>query len=126
MRSALSVVTGALCIALWTVPVSAATETVTGQIVDLSCLNIETKANAGMHHVPQGRECAWACAKWWGQPVGILTADGKVYQLAGGLVADNNEKIAPHVTHTVTITGDVTDRDGIIVLSADSLTMVKK
>jgi hypothetical protein len=72
-----------------------------------------------------GRECAWACVKWWGQPVGLLTADGKLYQLAGGLVADNNAKIAPHVTHTVTIRGEVSEKDGMLMLTASDLTMVK-
>ena len=33
--------------------------------------------------------------KWEGQPVGLLTADGKLYQLAGPIVADNNAKLAP-------------------------------
>lgn len=125
MQKILTALTCALCVILWSAPAAARTETITGQVVDLNCLNLETKANAGMDHVPQGRECAWACARWWGQPVGILTADGKVYQLTGGLVADNNAKIAPHVTHTVTITGDVTEKDGMTMLAANDLTMVK-
>jgi hypothetical protein len=107
-------------------PVAAKSETVTGRVVDLTCLNLDTKANAGKDHVPQGRECAWACIKWWGQPVGILTADGRIYQLAGGLVANNNEKIAEYVAQTVRVTGDVAERDGILMLTADGLTVVQK
>lgn len=124
MQKMLTALMGALCIITWIAPASAATMTVTGQVVDLYCLNPETKANAGMDH-SMGRECAWACAKWWSQPVGILTPDGRIYQLAGGLVANNNEKIAPHVTHIVTITGDVTEKDGISWLTANDLTMVR-
>ena len=73
-----------------------------------------------------GRECAWACIKWEGQPVGLLTSDGKVYQLTGALVAGNNDKVAPHLTHTVTVTGDVTERDGMMMLASNAITMVKK
>ena len=35
--------------------------------------------------------------------------DGKVYQITGELAANMNEKIVPHVAHTVEITGDVTE-----------------
>ena len=124
MQKLVAALMGALCFLTWVAPVSGRTETVTGQVVDLLCYNVQTKANAGMDHT-MGRECAWACAKWWSQPVGLLTADGKLYQLAGGLVADNNAKIAPHVSHTVTITGDVTEKDGMTMLAANDLTMVK-
>jgi len=102
----------------------AKTETVTGQVIDLYCYSRD-KAATGMDH-RDGRECALACIKWEGQPVGLLTADGKVYQLTGPLVAHNNAKVAPHLTHTVTVTGDVADRDGIMTITAADLTMVKK
>ena len=102
----------------------AKTETVTGQVIDLYCYSRNNK-DVGMDH-RDGRECAWACIKWEGQPVGLLTSDGKVYQLAGALVAGNNDKVAPHLTHTVTVTGDVTEKDGMTMLAANALTMVKK
>jgi hypothetical protein len=114
-----------LSLVIWTARTVAKTETVTGRLVDLYCYDPQTKANAGMDH-RQGRECAYACAKWEGQPVGLLTPDGKVYQLAGGLVANNNAKVAAHITHTVTISGDVEERDGIMMLTASDLTMVSK
>jgi hypothetical protein len=100
------------------------TETVTGQVVDLYCYSRDNKAT-GMDH-RDGRECALACVKWEGQPVGLVTTDGKVYQLAGDLVAHNNAKVAPHLTHTVTVTGDVVDHDGMLTIVASDLTMVKK
>jgi hypothetical protein len=102
----------------------AKTQTVTGQVIDLYCYSRDNKAT-GMDH-RDGRECALACIKWEGQPVGLLTADGKVYQLAGAIVAGNNAKVAPHLTHTVTVTGDVVNRDGIMTITATDLTMVKK
>jgi hypothetical protein len=97
---------------------------VTGQVIDLYCYMRDNKAT-GMDH-REGRECAWACIRWEGQPVGLLTAEGKVYQLAGPLVAGNNTKVAPHLTHTVTVTGAVADRDGLTMITAADLTMVKK
>jgi hypothetical protein len=103
---------------------AATTQTITGTVIDLYCYSRDNKAT-GMDH-RDGRECALACVKWEGQPVGLLTADGKVYQLAGGLVARNNAKVAPHLTHTVTVTGDVSDRDGLMTIVASDLTMVKK
>src|SRR5438552_15956653 len=92
-------------------PAVAKPGTVTGQVIDLYCYSRDNKAT-GMDH-RDGRECALACIKWEGQPVGLLTAEGKVYQLAGPLVAHNNEKVAPQRTHTATVTGDVAGRDGI-------------
>ena len=106
-------------------PVRGATQTVTGQLVDLYCYNPVSKENAGMDH-RQGRECASACAKWEGQPVGLVASDGKLYQLAGELVANNNAKVAPHITHTVTITGDVTEKNDVLILTAGDLEMVSK
>ena len=47
-----------------------------------------------------------------GTPLALLTEDGKLYQITGGLAADMNAKLIPHIAHTVEITGDVTDKDG--------------
>jgi hypothetical protein len=124
MRKYLGAALAGLAIMASVAPTFAKTETVTGQVIDLVCYS-QNKANTGMDHT-NGRECALACAKWEAQPVGLLTADGKMYQLAGGLVAKNNAKIAGHITHTVTVTGEVTEKDGISMLAADDLTMVKK
>ena len=124
MRKYLAAVIAGLCLVPSAVPVSAKMETVTGQVIDLYCYS-RNKQDTGMDH-RDGRECAWACIKWEGQPVGLLTADGKVYQLTGAIVAGNNAKVAPHLTHTVTVTGDVTEKDGMMMIAASDLTMVKK
>jgi hypothetical protein len=55
----------------------------------------------------------------------LLTADGRVYQITGGLAAHSNEKPIAHVLHTVEITGTVTDKSGQLSIAADSLRMVK-
>jgi hypothetical protein len=100
------------------------TETVTGKVVDLVCY-ARNKANTGLDH-DAGRVCAIACVKWEGNPAGIVTAEGKAYQLTGGVLGKNNAKIAEHLTHTVTVAGNVYEKDGMTMLSADTLTMVSK
>ena len=106
--------------------------TVTGKLIDLFCYDPPTGANSGMDHVATGaagqagRQCAWSCAKWEAQPVGILQTDGTFYQLAGPVLGLDNEKIAPHITHTVTITGTLADNGGIKTLTADDLKMISK
>lgn len=108
-------------------PAFAKSETVKGQIVDQSCYNRE-KTNTGVDHkMPRGdvKDCAIACAKM-GRPMALLTSEGKVYELTGGLAAENNAKIVPHVAHTVEVTGEVTDKDGKMSIASDSLKMISK
>src|SRR5437762_10900770 len=110
-------------------PAFAATETVKGQVVDMGCYKAD-KSNTGVDHkMPKGdtKDCAIGCAKS-GQPLALLTSDGKVYQIAGGLAADKNAKLIAHISHTVEITGDVMDHDGkmMITASADSLKMISR
>jgi len=109
-------------------PAFARTETVKGQIVDVSCYNMDKANNAGKDHkMPKGdtADCAIGCAKA-GRPMAILTSDGKVYELTGGLAAEKNAKIVAHVAHTVEVTGDVTEKDGKMMIAADSLKMISK
>ena len=95
----------------------ARTETVTGQVISLSCY-YQNHANVG----PAGMVCAWATVRYEGNPVGLLASDGKVYQLAGDLVANNNAKMVPFLGRTVTITGDVTEARGhVLVLTASEV-----
>jgi len=106
---------------------SAKTETVKGKIVDQGCYKMD-KANTGnKHNMPKGEteDCALGCAKA-GRPMAILTEDGKVFELGGKLAADKNAMIIPHVAHTVEVTGDVTEKDGKMVIAADTLKMISK
>ena len=60
--------------------------TVKGQIVDVSCYNMDKANNAGKDHkMPKGdtTDCAIGCAKA-GRPMALLTSDGKVYVLTAG------------------------------------------
>jgi hypothetical protein len=99
-------------------PVLAKTATLKGQLVDQECYQREKQVDADA-------SCAVSCAKS-GKPVALLTADGKVYEVTGGLAANKNAKLAAHMLHTVEITGDVSDKDGKLAIAADALTMIKK
>src|ERR1051326_4719373 len=102
MRKMCAGLTAAAFVIALGAPALAKTETVKGQIVDEGCYKMD-KSNVGVDHkMPKGdtKDCAIGCAKA-GRPMAILTSDGKVYELAGGLAADKNAKIVPHVGHTV-------------------------
>lgn len=102
-------------------------ETVKGQIVDMACYNAD-KSNTGVDHkMPKGdtKDCAIGCAKA-GQPMALLTSDGKVYEISGSLAADKNAKLIPHISHTVEITGDTMNHGGKMMIMAESLKMVSK
>ena len=98
-------------------PVFARTATVKGQLIDQECYLMEKKVEADS-------TCAVSCAKA-GKPVALLTADGKVYEVTGGLAANKNAKLADHMLKTVEITGDVTEAKGKLSIAADSLKVTK-
>jgi hypothetical protein len=102
-------------------PVLAATQTVTGELVDQACYMKDKVANVGASH----RECAQTCARK-GQPVALVTADGKIYQVMGELAMNDNAKLVPHMSHTVELTGDVSEKDGKLTIAATDLKMAKK
>lgn len=108
-------------------PAFATEETVKGQIVDQSCYMKDKASNAGKDHkMPQDvTDCAVSCAKK-GAPLALLTSDGKLYTIGGGLAANKNEKLIAHIAHTVEIKGDVTEKDGKNMIAADSLTMISR
>ena len=108
-------------------PLFAAEQTVTGQIIDQTCYMKDKASNAGRDHkmATDVKDCAVACAKK-GAPMAILTSDGKVYQITGDLAANMNEKLVPHVAHTVEITGEVTSANGKNMIAANSLKMISK
>jgi hypothetical protein len=106
---------GAVWVIAATTPLWAATETITGEVVSLSCyFNDKTKIGR------KGATCALATVKWEGNPAGLLTADGKVYQIAGGLTANNNEKLWPILGHSVTITGEISQAAGMPTIAAEA------
>jgi hypothetical protein len=108
-------------------PAFAKDMTVKGQIVDESCYKMDASNTGVDHKMPKGdtKDCAIGCAKA-GRPMAILTSDGKVYEIAGGLAADKNAKLIAHVSHTVEVTGDVMEHGGKMMITADSLKMISR
>src|SRR5262245_61752777 len=94
-----------------------AAETVTGKVVDMNCYLKDKTNNAALDHkMPKDtKDCAIACAKE-GQPLALLTSDGKVYEIAGGLADNKNAKLIPHVGHTVEISGDTMSMAGKMMI----------
>ena len=119
-----------LTVASWLLALSAssfaATQTISGRLVDETCYKAN-KANTGVDHkMPEDTPgCAVTCAKM-GQPVALLTDDGKVYTVTGDLAANNNAKLVPHMSHKVELTGDVTQKGGAMTIAATNLKMISK
>jgi hypothetical protein len=110
---------GAFAVAVaMSAPAFAAVETVTGKLVDQACYAKDAKNGDAAHLA-----CMQKCAKE-GLAVALVTSDGKVYTVQGGLAAENNAKLVPHMSHTVSLTGDVTAKDGKSFITADALKMV--
>ena len=125
MRHFLALLTAMTVVVALSAPASAKTMTMKGQVVDEGCSLKEMGQKGGDHEkAEEMAQCAIDCAKR-GEPVALLTADGKVYRIAGGLAANNNAKLVPHMNHTVEITGDVTEKDGKVQIAATELKMVK-
>lgn len=129
MRSVFAGVAAAAFIVALSAPAFAKTETVTGKIVDESCYKMDKSNTGNDHKMPNGdtKECATACAKM-GRPLALLTSEGKVYEISGALAADKNAKLIPHISHTVSITGDVMDHGDKMMIAADagSLKMISR
>ena len=124
MRTSGLVIAVLIAVALVVVWVTRAqAETVTGKLVDIACYSMDKELTEN-YHQGRGLICAQACARE-GFPVGLLT-DSKVYVVGGDLAANLNAKLVPHMSHTVTITGTISESDGTTVLTANALTMVSK
>jgi hypothetical protein len=123
MRKFFAAVTAATFVVAMGAPAFAASMTVKGQIVDQTCYMKDKANNTDDHGDKKG--CATMCAKK-GAPMAILTEDGHLYQLTGGLAADNNAKLIAHVGHTVEVTGETTEKEGKTMIAADSLKMIKR
>ncbi len=108
-------------------PAFAKDVTVKGQIIDQACYKMDKSNTGNDHKMPKGdtKDCAIGCAKA-GRPLAILTSDGKVYEITGGLAAEKNAKLIAHISHIVEVTGDVTEKDGKMSIAADNLKMISK
>lgn len=105
---------------------SAKVETIKGQLIDKACYDKDHR-NTGQTHVRKPiEECATVCVKY-GLPVGLLTSDGKVYQVVGEMADNKNAKLLSHLMHAVELTGEVTeDAEGAMKIAATALKMTGK
>jgi len=96
-------------------PAFAETKTITGQLIDIGGYAEGRPASdyAGVH----GRACALE-----GFEVGVLTSDGKVYHVTGDMTAHANAKLLPYfLAKTATVTGDVSEKDGQMMIGASDI-----
>jgi len=104
----------------------AKTATVTGKLVDEHCSRMSKPHDAGDDKTEgEVESCALHCAQA-GEPVAVVTTDGKIYRITGGLAANKNAKLIPHMSRTVEITGDVSERGGKLRIAAESLKVVAR
>jgi hypothetical protein len=84
--------------------------TVQGEVVDVSCYLAHGKDGTGEGH----KACAEACAQHGG-PLGILTADGKLYVsvMPDDHKAGPNELLMDHIAQQVSATGIVRSKSGV-------------
>ena len=108
----------------WSVIAMAAPTTVTGVLVDKSCYT-KDKANTTNEHKGMSATCAQDCAKK-GNQVALVTAKGDVYNVTGDLAAEKNAKLVPHMSHTVTLTGEVKDPWGGTRRGASAQTKINR
>ena len=106
--------------------VYAAPEKITGVLVDQACYT-KDHANIALAHKGMSETCAQDCAKK-GNQVALVTENGDVYPVMamGDLAGEKNAKLVPHMSHTVTLTGEVMVMKGEKMIHATALTMVKK
>ena len=99
---------------------------VTGVLVDEACY-LKDKANTTNAHKGMDAACAEACAKN-GNTVALVTEKGEVYEVMamGSLAAEKNAKLVPHMSHTVTLTGDIAEVKGKKMIHATALKMISK
>ena len=96
---------------MWSFSVSAQdAQTVKGEVLDLSCY-IKSGAKG-----PDHAQCAKSCVKS-GQPMGLLTDDGKVLLLATGEDKEKIETLKDLAGEMVDeVKGALSERDGISML----------
>ena len=95
------------------------TKTVTGEILDMKCY-----MTSGAHG-PEHKDCAAMCVKG-GSPMGILADDGKVYLLIEGKDgAAAFEDAKKYAGETVTLTGTLSEKNGVQALIVTEVKMKK-
>jgi hypothetical protein len=108
-KSILVMLVSSICI-LWTYSGMAQDQmSYSGEVLDLSCY-LKSGAKG-----PDHASCAKSCVKS-GQPMGLLTKDGKVMLLASGEDKAKIETLKDLAGEMVEVKGTVSERDGISML----------
>ena len=81
-------------------------QTLTGEVVDVTCYLTHPESGIGPKHA----DCARKCIEG-GLPVAIKVG-GQLYLAVGGDHQPANKTLAAHAGRQVTVTGNVTERDG--------------
>lgn len=116
MRNRISWVCAAVFAAAVTASAALAADiTVKGEVVDIACATSKGEGGKGQGHAA----CAMSCAKR-GQPVGILT-DEAIYEVTGDFASNNNAKLLDFVAKSVTVSGEVTEKDGKKLLNVKTI-----
>ncbi len=121
MNRIAALLTGAPLMASMGQSTSGATQvSISGQLIDLG--NYAAGHQRSEYAGVRARACALE-----GFEVGLLSGDGKVYHVAGELAANANAKLVPHMlAETVTITGEVSVKDGQTIIAGSDLKEVAK
>lgn len=95
---------------------SAETRTVTGVLVDMQC---NTKQGTAKATSADHADCAAACAKK-GAPLAVAS-DRAIYEVVGAWTENKNEKLIEFAGKSVVATGDVTEKDGKMVIAISDI-----
>lgn len=97
-------------------PPSTARFTLTGEVVDVQCLERGTENHGATH-----ADCALSCARR-GAVLGLRTSDG-IYTITGPFTLDSNRKLIEFVAMTVKATGAVTQKDGRRLINVSAIVL---
>lgn len=116
LATALALGVGALAASPAATLAQAEAETISGQVVDMTCY-----LNAGLKGADH-KMCAEVCAKA-GLQLGILGSDGRLYLATdkGMPAPDINPKLTPFAEEQVTVTGVVRERSGARSIVIDKI-----
>ena len=97
---------------------SAETKTVSGVLVDVTC---NTKQGTEKATSEGHADCAASCAKK-GSPLAVANDKG-IYEVTGAWTENKNAKLIEFAGHKVEATGDVTEKDGKMIIAVSSIKM---
>jgi len=101
MPKVMVLVAGGLFILMAMPSVPASADTVTGRLIDLACyIQKNPRPSCDRMYAIEGFE------------TGVVAPDGKIYHLSRVVTSDNNAELIQYVGHTVTVTGNVSQKDG--------------